>query len=52
MLKNTGRVEFEFSVFGAVGGAGPPPPGQVAVHPTLVSVCKGLCEAGVWHVRG
>ena len=40
MLRNTGRVEFEYSVFGAEGGAGPPPLGQVTVHPTSVSkVC-------------
>ena len=48
VLKNTGRVEFEYSVFGAEGGAGPPPPGQVTVHPTMVRVGVWLWEVGVW----
>ena len=52
VLKNTGRVEFEYSVFGAEGGAGPPPPGQVTVHPTMVRVEVWLWEVGVGGLVG
>ena len=50
MLRNTGRVEFEYSVFGAEGGAGPPPPGQMTVHPTSVSKVCWVSGCYWWRV--
>ena len=50
MLRNTGCAEFEYSVFGAEGGAGPTPLGQVTVHPTSVSKVCWVSVCYWWRV--